>query len=106
MYKRQPETADCGYCEGNRQLLNQLLADVATLSEKVATSPALSLESLRIEVAHLGPDDYLVLTAPQRLCDDQVSNLISNVRATVPNAKVIILDGGLQLSVVHPDGGA
>jgi hypothetical protein len=40
MYKRPPETADCDMCVGNRQLLNQLLADVAALSEKVTEGRA------------------------------------------------------------------
>jgi hypothetical protein len=104
--KRRPETtADCDMCVGNRQLLNQLLADVAALSDKVGNSPALTLEGLRIEAAHLGPDDYLVVTAERPLDDDEVANIVERTRQTFPGRKAVVVDGGLRLSVVHPDGG-
>jgi len=109
MYKRQPETADCGYCEGNRQLLDQLLADVRAISEKIENigSPlAQTLESMQIEVAHLGPDDYIILTTERHLSDDEVSQIEANVAKPLSGRKIIILDGGLKLAVVHPDGGA
>jgi hypothetical protein len=104
--KRRPETtADCDTCVGNRQLLNQLLADVAALSDKVTNSPALTLEGLRIEVAHLGPDDYLVFTADRPLADVEVANIVERTRQTFPGRKVIVLDGGLNVAVIHPVGG-
>lgn len=102
MKRKQDETTECDTCAGNRQLLDAIRQELGDLKSMAKRGRV--LEAVRIEVAHLGPDDYLVFTAPHRLSDDDISELLSQIRNTFSGAKAIILDAGLQLSVVHPDG--
>lgn len=104
MKRQQTQTTDCDTCAGNRQLLEQIRQDVAALSEQIGSPLVATLESIRVEVASLGPDDYVVFTAAHRLSDEEISELMCRVKRTMPGVKVIILDGGLRVSVIHPDG--
>ena len=99
--RRQPETtADCDMCTGNRQLLNQLLADVAALSEKVGDS-----EPMRINVIDWRDGDTLVLTARRNLDDAEYHDIAERCEQYFPGRKAMLLEDGMQIGILRPQDG-
>lgn len=84
-------------CVGNRQLLQQLLSELAELRAAYERSP------MRLEVAQINPGDVLVFTAERRMSLLEIDELTKGVKAQFPGVEGIVLDGGLHVSVVRPD---
>jgi len=97
MHKHQPETTNCGYCEGNRQLLNQLLADVGDLKRANAEP--------RINVIDWRDGDTLILTAQHRMTDQEYEDIADRLQRQFPGRKAMLLEDGMQIGVLRPQDG-
>lgn len=91
---------ECAMCVGNRQLLEQLQQDVAAIREQYATVP------VRIAATDVHPGDVLVLTAPHHLSDDEVSAIGDELRQHFPGGEALVIDGGMHINVIRPEGAA
>jgi nucleotide-binding universal stress UspA family protein len=62
-------------------------------------------EEWRIHIAALGPDDVIVLSSKQKLSSAQMEKIKVDLVGLF-GRKVLILDAGLELSIVAPTGEA
>lgn len=58
----------------------------------------------RIDVVRLQHDDILVLHAEQVMSNKQVEDIAARAKERFPDQEVIVIDGGMKLSVVRKDG--
>ncbi len=54
-----------------------------------------------VERLSLNPDDMLVLKSPVILSDDDYAEISNRLRALLPDTKIIILEAGLDISVLR-----
>lgn len=56
-----------------------------------------------VNVATIGPNDTIVIETEAKLSHDVRDKLTNGVRKLWPDVKVIILDSGFRMSVVHDE---
>ena len=63
------------------------------------------LNVTEVERLALGPGDMLVFKCPMRLTDEEYAEIGNRFRESVPGMKVIVLEGGADISVLKRDAG-
>lgn len=72
------------------------------MNRRDALKSLLALPAVQsIEVARLRPDDTIIITAERRLCEAEVEAVEHVAKVAFPGRRVVVLDGGLKLSVVR-----
>lgn len=57
-----------------------------------------------VQVLRLRPDDVIVFHVDSHLSDEQWDNTVTQTKDRFPGHQVMVLDGGMKLSVVRRDG--
>ncbi len=88
-----------------REDLGRGAAQFLKPSEQAPDAPAIPFpDGWRLAIAALGPADVLVLSCPGIVSLAQKDRIRAQLVGVFPGRKVLILDAGLELSIVAPDG--
>lgn len=63
----------------------------------------MSTAELTAVVLRVRPDDTIVVSFPDRLSENQFQRASEDLKATFPDNRILILEGGADITVIRPD---
>jgi hypothetical protein len=85
-------------------------ADIDVETELASQTPAvvdgLEFRALDLTVLDIKPGDKILIRSALHITDAEIAAIEKTLKGSLPGHQVIVIDGGLELSVLRPEGKA